>query len=354
MFDPSTWTLENLRRHSVDLRQFIDFRESTLPNGTRIVEAYNSSGLTFTVLPDRGLDIWTAHFNGVPLTWISQGSPYAPDAGQRWLEQFNGGLLTTCGLTHAGQPETDDQTGEWRELHGRYSRLRATDVAVERNDTQISLRGTVAESALYGDQFRLQRRYTLTIGQPTIAIHDTVTNVGDTPSPFMLLYHLNVGYPLVGAGGRLYPPAAMTRPLNPDAPENDMATWPDYFAAEPGYVSQVFAHHLKESGGYTETVFAREQLGLSLRWKVDTIPYLTQWKNTRQGIYVCGIEPGNCVPEGQNSARRSGRLVMLQPGETHAFEISVTVLSGAEAINAARQRVDALQTGGTPIAGCKL
>jgi hypothetical protein len=59
----------------------------------RIVEAYNSSGLTFTILPDRGLDIWQASYNGRPLTWIAlaPGSPYQPDMGQEWLRQFNGG-----------------------------------------------------------------------------------------------------------------------------------------------------------------------------------------------------------------------------------------------------------------------
>ena len=45
-----------LDRHSVDRRQWMDFREAVLPDGQRIIDAYNSSGLTFTVLPDRG---WT-------------------------------------------------------------------------------------------------------------------------------------------------------------------------------------------------------------------------------------------------------------------------------------------------------
>lgn len=40
-FDLSCRSLE---QYSVDLRQFIDFRTSTLPNGMRIVEAFNSSG----------------------------------------------------------------------------------------------------------------------------------------------------------------------------------------------------------------------------------------------------------------------------------------------------------------------
>src|SRR5579862_4435421 len=106
MIDPHQWTPEQLNQYSIDLRQFFDMRESTLPNGMRIIDAYNASGLHFTILPDRGMDIWTAHFKGIPLTWVAQGSPYAPDFGQTWLQQFNGGLLATCGLTHVGDPET--------------------------------------------------------------------------------------------------------------------------------------------------------------------------------------------------------------------------------------------------------
>src|SRR5436190_5200314 len=133
MLDANFLTREAVERHSLDMRQFIDFRQSTLPNGMRIIEAYNSSGLTFTILPDRGMDIWTAHFNGVPLTWISQGSPHPADFGQTWLQQFNGGLLTTCGLTHVGPPEKDDVTGEARGIHGDYTRLRAQDIWVDRD-----------------------------------------------------------------------------------------------------------------------------------------------------------------------------------------------------------------------------
>ena len=47
---------DSIEQHSLDMRQFIDFRQSTLANGTRLIEAYNSSGLQFSVLPDRGLD----------------------------------------------------------------------------------------------------------------------------------------------------------------------------------------------------------------------------------------------------------------------------------------------------------
>src|SRR5215207_5289858 len=102
---PTLWTREQFERHSVDMRQFIGFRPSTLTNGMRIIDAYSVSGLHFTILPDRGFDIWAADYKGIPLTWISQGSPHQPDFGQSWLRQFNGGLMVTAGLMNVGGEE---------------------------------------------------------------------------------------------------------------------------------------------------------------------------------------------------------------------------------------------------------
>jgi galactose mutarotase-like enzyme len=351
------WTRQEIEQHSVDMRQFADFRQSTLDNGMRIVEAYNSSGLTFNILPDRGLDIWQAFYNGLSLTWCAQGSPYPPDMGQEWLRQFNGGLLVTCGLTHVGHPETDSITGQWRDIHGLYSRLRATNVSVSRqwnagNQYVIELKGVVCESMLFSEQLRLERTYTLTLGEPAIHIHDLVTNVGDMPSPLMVLYHFNVGFPLVGAGARLHTPDEKVVPRD-DRAVPGLDAWPEYNAATPQYAEQVFLHHVKaDHEGMSEALLARNNLGLSIRWDTRTLSYLTQWKNTRQGIYVCGIEPGNCWPEGRNMARDSGRLVMIEPGESQEFSCSLTMLGSAEAIQACQQRINTLAQTGRAVQGC--
>lgn len=350
MLDSSLWSREQLEQHSVDSRQFLDFRDSTLPNGMRIIEAYNSSGLHFTILPDRGLDIWTAHYKGVPLTWVAQGSPFPPDFGSSWTQQFNGGLMTTCGLTHSGPPETDAQTGEQRDLHGRYSRLRAQDVGVTRAGVDsIDLYGVVREQRLFGEQLELARNYTLNLGEPTIHIADVVTNRGDTPVPFMLLYHFNVGYPLVAQGARLHTPNAAVYPRD-EAAKAGYERWAEYDAGTPGYAEQVYFHHVKANDeGYAEAALVHEGFGLSVQWSSDTLPYLTQWKNTRNGIYVSGIEPANCIPEGQNAARQSGRLMMLEPGESEAFNCRLRVLDGAQAVVAAQRRIERMAQGGTPV-----
>jgi hypothetical protein len=361
--DPTSWTLDELRKHSVDMRQFIDFRESTLPNGMRIIDCYNSSGLTFTLLPDRGLDIWTAHYKGIPLTWISQGSPHPPDYGQDWLRQFNGGLLTTCGLTHVGPPEVDDITGERRDIHGNFTRLRTEVHGLFEDPTRwygdtdrpawlassLGFWAKLSESRLFGEQLSVTREYSLALDQPTIILRDTVRNVGDVPSPLMLLYHFNFGFPLVREGTQLAVAHEAVYPRD-EAARNGFSTWSQYEAASPEYAEQVNFFHPRLIDGHGIAFLYNENFGIQLTWS-NTLPYLTQWKNTRQGIYVCGVEPGNCIPEGRNAARRNERLQMIEPGQEIEFSCTLTVREDFDFEYAAKTLNDANTT---PAEGVKL
>ncbi len=320
----------------------------------RIIDAYNASGLTFTLLPDRGLDIWTAHYKGIPLTWIAAGSPFPSDFGQSWLQQFNGGLLTTCGLTHVGPPETDEITGEVRDLHGRYNRLHADQVVKRWKDwpsPAVELSGIVRETAFFGEQIELARTYKLSFGLPRFSILDTITNRGDQPAPLMLLYHANVGFPLVREGAILETPHRAVHPRTDEARQG-LDQWPLYAAPVAGYKEQVYFHHLMSdpTGEVTKVLLHNGQIGLELGWTISALPYFTQWKNTRQGLYVNGIEPGNCIPEGQNAARRNGRLQMLAPGETIQTHCRLRVVDGTEAIADAKNDIAIWRTNGKPTA----
>lgn len=309
------------RAHSLDPRAFMDALITTLPDGQRIIHVHNSSGLTLTLLPDRGFDLWTAHYQGWPLTWVSLGAPHRADYGSSWLRLFNGGLLTTCGFLHVGPPEQDAITGETRDLHGHATRLAAQGLTVERDDNTLTIHAHLVESRLFGEQLHVQRTYTLTLGTPAITLTDVVTNRSDHPTPLMLLYHVNVGYPLVRAGARLVIHSEVT-PRDATAAAG-LATWAHYDAPTPNYAEQVFFHRPVSAGSSAHAALINDDLALRLTWDTTHAPYFTQWKNTRQGIYVCGLEPGNCLPEGQNSARQHGRLVTLAPDEQQRFELTL-------------------------------
>jgi hypothetical protein len=342
-----------LEQHGSDMRQFIDWRASVLANGMRALDGYNSSGLTLTLLPDRGLDIWLAAHNGRPLTWISQGSPHVADFGAGWLRLFNGGLLVTCGLRHVGPPEMDEHSGQFRDLHGDFSLARAYNVAVrsgwqhERYVTEVT--GEVAEAALFGEQLHLTRTVRLALGEPAVEIVDVVENRYDTPAPLMLLHHFNFGYPLVQEGVTFQVAGAAVTPRDLQA-ASALHDWPHYHRATPRHLEEVFFHQVvADTDKQAWVVLASEAFGIALQWDTTHEPYLTQWKNYRQGTYVCGVEPGNCVPEGQNRAQRAGRLVHLAPGECHTFRNRLTVLDGGAAVEGALAQIASLDAQGRPV-----
>lgn len=60
--------------------------------GNRVFNLYTGSGLTFTVLADRALDISTCHYHGMPLA--SEVHPaYYEAQGLGWLRSFPSGLF---------------------------------------------------------------------------------------------------------------------------------------------------------------------------------------------------------------------------------------------------------------------
>jgi len=89
-----------------DISQICDARRMTLSegraSGVETVEVYTGSGLRFTVVPSRGMDISHASFRGIPLAWrssVGETSPFLfQPEGYEWLRSFFGGLLTTCGM----------------------------------------------------------------------------------------------------------------------------------------------------------------------------------------------------------------------------------------------------------------
>lgn len=239
-------------------------------------------------------------------------------------------------------------------MHGRFTRL-STDVVRRegRWDDEsyvMELAGRAAQSSLFGEQLRLERTFRIVLGEPVVEIRDVVTNLGDVPAPFMLLYHFNFGYPLVRDGTRLDVAAASSHPRDEAASEG-FAEWQRYGSSHPRYDEQVFYHRVLERDGHAKALLANGSIGLMLTWDVTNAPYLTQWKNLRQGIYVSGLEPGNCLPEGQNAARAAGRLVELQPGEEQRFRNRIELFELPSGIARARSAMQELQSDGRPVAG---
>jgi galactose mutarotase-like enzyme len=302
-------------------------------------------GLVYTVTPEKGMDIALAEFAGAPIAWMApNGLPhpaYYDDRGLAWLRSASGGLLMTCGLTQVGSPNNDQ--GEELGLHGRIHHTPARAVSAstewEGNQCVVKVSGVVEETIIYGTHLRLRREITSVLGSNRLAITDTVENLGFTPTPFMILYHFNFGFPLLDEATRLIFPSRKLVP-NPDivtpAGVDPLAGYDGWQAPNPHHAAQVYFHQdlATDDQGWAAAVVHQPAfplpsgpvpLNVRLEWDAAALPHLTQWRMPGAGTHVLGIEPGNCHVRGRAAARADGTLVTLAPGATETIRLRLTL-----------------------------
>ena len=347
------WTKTELLRRVGDVRQVGGLRPFVLDDGpargVRCVEVRTGAGFSYAVALDRGLDIPWAELDGMPLAWVSPTGVVHPamfdPPGLGWLRGFFGGLVTTCGLTSAGPPDTDE--GETFGLHGRVSHLPASEVSARGvwvgNDYEMTVEGRVREVSVFGLDLQLNRRSTSRLGGWRIVIRDEVENLGSAPAPHMLIYHVNAGFPLVSEDAELITPALQVEARDADA-QPGIRDWHRFDAPQAGYREQVFFHTLsavEEEDTMIALVNRKLGLGYALRWPLSQLPAFTEWKMMGEGTYVVGTEPGNCRPLPRSRLRKEKSLVFLRPGQRRGYELEIDVLTGADEIRAAEKRIRA-------------
>ena len=297
----------------------------------RGIDVNSGSGLQYTILPDRGMDISLASYKGVNLVYLTCNGETHPaffePEGLGWLRTFTGGLLTTCGLTYLGAPVTDgdEQLG----LHGRYSTIPARQVADlsgwDGDEYHIKIKGIVEEAFLFGNKLRLERQIHTIQGQNSLRITDTVTNFGYTPSPYTILYHMNLGYPLLNEDSTLLIDPVHTHPRTPVAAAG-MKDFKKLQKPQADYQEQVFIHTMKgNSNGETSVTLQNKKLSvaLTIKFNINQLPYLIQWKMMGRGEYVLGLEPGNVPLKNRKELKDENTMPFLQPGESSTNTIEV-------------------------------
>jgi galactose mutarotase-like enzyme len=331
-------TARELRRRVGRLDQVAGVEPLVLDDGpargVRALRVRTGSGLSFTVLPDRGMDLGAAEYGGTPITWLSPTGVVAPSfrevEGEGWLRSFHGGLLVTCGLQNVGPP------GEALGLHGRISNTPASRVSHEvRWDEEgcaLEVRGEICEGQVFGANLVLRRSVSVRLGESQIWIEDTVANEGYAPEPLMLLYHVNFGWPLLDESARLVGPGDLGEPPEPRDAEarKGLENWDTFAAPMAGFRERVFYHRPRtDAEGWAEARLENPSLeggiALSVRFRPEELPHFVQWTMTGEGTYVVGLEPGTCRVGGYQKEEAEGRVIHLSPGESRRFRLQLEV-----------------------------
>lgn len=315
--------------------------------GTRIAWINTGAGLRYKVVIDRAMDIADAFYNQHSLTWLSHGGIMSPqpfaNKGIDWLRTFFGGLLTTCGLSHVGGPESDEY-GD-RGIHGNINNIAAEVESIMQPDPangkmSMSITGVMRESKIFGPSLELRRTVSGSLGQPALFIHDEVTNKGNDVAPHMLLYHYNFGWPLADEGSDILWKGKWSLPKRKgdDLIFNDQNTFkkcpaPLDFHKNTGEAVAFIDPAVDDSGVCAAGIYnSNLNICVKLSFKKQQLPWLINWQHWGYGEYVTGLEPATHPPIGQSTARKNNTLIMLEPGETRSYNTSLEVLTDASSI----------------------
>lgn len=303
--------------------------------GMTLLQIRNGLGLNITLSADRTMDISRAEYLGTNIGYFSPCGYVAPQFydrnGSGFLKSFTAGFMTTCGITAVGSPCTDD--GETLPLHGTVSNTPCENYYYTENDEEIKVHAALRDAALFDRQLLLHRTYTVSKRENSVEIDDSVENIGSSASPCMLLYHINIGYPILSENAFLNIPHHHVKARNEHAQE-DIDNCLIMEKPQRGYEERCYYYDVtdKDNVGTVGIFNPNENRGLTISFDKSTLDCFTQWKMMGEHEYVLGLEPGNCTPDGRDINRRDGILKFVNPGERYNTNVKIKFTQNPEEI----------------------
>lgn len=297
-----------------------------LGDGMRLLEIRNGKGMEMTVALDRCCDISRLTCDGINMNWFSPSGYAAPayysPIGPGWLKTFTAGFLTTCGLESVGNSCVDE--GETMPVHGSITGRPASEACWYEENGELTVRAVISDETMFKRKLRLYRTIHISLSDKSFRICDRIENTGWKTEPMEILYHMNIGYPLLDEDSIVEIPAASVTPRNDHAAE-DIANCLKMEKPQPGYQERCYYHKFK--GGKGLASISQPKLGkkLTITFDSDKLDGFVEWKMMGFREYVLGLECGNCYPDGRDVMRKTGMLKFLEPGEKaeYAFQVRI-------------------------------
>lgn len=324
--------------------------------GVQVVELDNGR-ICIDILPTRGMGIWRVRRGDKTLGWQAPArEPVHPafvqlmePAGLGWLDGFNE-LLCRCGLESNGAPEFDEKGRLLRPLHGRIANTPAhrVELIVNEEAKTLTLRGVVDECRFHFQSLRLTSAISTTFGSDEFTWNDEVENIGGRDAILQMLYHFNIGQPLLKVDAKIAAPALVVAPHTQVAAQEGMERWNIMPPPRPASSEQVYLFDLAADAAGETRVLVRgltDDEAVGLRFNKRALPCFTVWRNTLAEAdgYVVGIEPGTNYPNPRTFEQEHKRVVLLKPGEKWSAQVTAAWLHDRAAIKAEEQAIDALR-----------
>ncbi|MBE7068383.1 MAG: DUF4432 family protein [Clostridiales bacterium] len=293
-----------------NFNQVASLRRYTLTNGTgaglEVLDCDNGN-IRFLLNASKALDVMQVYHQGKNLSFISKNGFTKREIP--FLNRFEGGMVYTCGLDSVGGREG-------YELHGSFHNIPAEIVRAECNEQGIVVEAVMRETALFGANLVMRRKITAEIGGDSLQIEDTLSNEGYKEENYCLLYHINLGYPMLDDGAKIIATVDECEPRNEWAKTNQ-STMYQIQSPEPNQEETCYFLKLQKP----QVCVVNERLGktFTLSYSQDTLPCFVEWKSMVSGDYALGLEPCTTKLDGHFNYK------IIQPQQKIQFRIVMQV-----------------------------
>ena len=303
-------------------------------NGARQIYVANGK-LNFVLSESNALDILRLWHEGTNIGFVSKNGLYT--APSDFLGNFPAGMLYTCGLDAIGGVEGHAIHGrihsipaEIRELSADAAgvlwglnelmgtgftneQLRETGVKLGADVTVFDISAEIRDTALFGQNLVLTRTVSTAAGSDEVKIEDVLENHAFRDEKYCMLYHVNVGYPIVDAGAKISGKFVESKPRTPWA-EHEMSKMLEVESPLDNAEETCYFHNTKD-GKMTIT-----NAKLGKRFTVaSSLRKFVQWKSRASGDYVVGLEPCTSWLDGEL------KYSVLRPGKSVKHTIVLKV-----------------------------
>ena len=269
-----------------NLQQVASIRRYTLTEGVGkdldVLDCDNGK-IRFLLNVSKACDVMQLYHEGQNMSFVSKNGFTKREIP--FLNRFEGGMLYTCGLDSVGGREG-------YELHGTFHNTPAEIVRAECNEDGIVVEAIIRDTALFGKNLVMKRKISTAVFGDSVTLEDTLINEGYKTEEYCLLYHINVGYPMLDDGAKVVADVESCDPRTEWSKRNEATR---YEMSTPIPNQEETCYFLKMHK--PEVSLVNEKVGkkLTVSYSGETLPHFVEWKSMASGDYALGLEP--CTTE---------------------------------------------------------
>ena len=274
--------------------------------GLEVIDCDNGN-IRFLINVGKAADIMQLYHKGQNMSFVSKNGFTSREID--FDRRFEGGMLYTCGLDNLG-----DRDGY--ATHGTVHNIPAEITRAVCDEEGICVEAIMRDTAIFGKNLVLKRKIYSAILSDTVSVEDTLINEGYKDEEYCILYHVNVGYPMLDDGARVVADTVACVPRTPWAAENEDTA---FLMESPIANFEECCYFLSFNSPRISLVNERISKTFSVEYSADTLPCFVEWKSRASGDYALGFEP--CTSE----LDEGFKYKRISVGEKIKFNVKIIV-----------------------------